>query len=204
MLQYSIFIYIPSALCSSRVPERLRPNAFRPLPKTDRLELEYSCHGHFLYPILHRSELQIHQRWRTLRCKRCICTSTRFLRVRILPSVPVPLAPNIYNPNLSFGFGVAVGAAVGFDVGAAVGLAVGAVVGFVAGLVVAVGLEVGFAVGAAVGLVVDAVVGFRCGRRLRSRAAAGRRFAHSIVARAGLRCRRRFLRLHSASILCCR
>ena len=43
MLQYSIFIYIPSALVP-RVPERLRPNAFRPLPKTDRLELEYSCH----------------------------------------------------------------------------------------------------------------------------------------------------------------
>lgn len=60
--------------------------------------------------------------------------------------------------TFSFGFGVAVGAAVGFDVGAAVGLAVGAVVGFVAGLVVAVGLEVGFAVGAAVGLVVGFAV----------------------------------------------
>ena len=58
--------------------------------------------------------------------------------------------------TFSFGFGVAVGAAVGFDVGAAVGLAVGAVVGFVAGLVVAVadGLEVGFAVGAVVGFTV--------------------------------------------------
>ena len=70
------------------------------------------------------------------------------------------LRRNISTQTFSFGFGVAVGAAVGFDVGAAVGLAVGAVVGFVAGLVVAVGLEVGFAVGAAVGLVVDAVVGF--------------------------------------------
>lgn len=58
--------------------------------------------------------------------------------------------------TFSFGFGVAVGAAVGFDVGAAVGLAVGAVVGFVAGLAVAVaaGLEVGFAVGAVVGFTV--------------------------------------------------
>ena len=97
MLQCSI-IYIPSVLVP-RVPERLRPNAFRLRPKTDRLELEYSCHGHFLYPILHRSELQIHQRWRTLRCKRCICTSTRFLRVRILPSVPVPLAPEHLQPK---------------------------------------------------------------------------------------------------------
>lgn len=98
MLQYSIFICIPSDLVP-RVPERLRPSAFRLLPKTDRLELEYSCHGHFLYPILHRSELQIHQRWRRLRCKRCICTSTRFLRVRILPSVPVPLAPEHLQPK---------------------------------------------------------------------------------------------------------
>ena len=60
--------------------------------------------------------------------------------------------------TFSFGFGVAVGAAVGFDVGAAVGLAVGAVVGLAVavgfGVAVADGLEVGFAVGAAVGFTV--------------------------------------------------
>lgn len=45
---------------------------------------------------------------------------------------------------------------------------------------------------------------FCCGRRLRSRAAAGRRFAHSIVAGSWASLSPTVLRLHSASILCCR
>ena len=75
--------------------------------------------------------------------------------------------------------------------------------GFVAGLVVAVGLEVGFAVGAAVGLVVDAVVGF----------AVAEGFAVALLPEDGLltvllpvwaSLSPTVLRLHSASILCCR
>ena len=98
MLQYSIFICIPSDLVLL-AQVRQQPNADPSQSNVYFPELAYNYHDRFLYPILHRSELQIHQRWRTLRCKRCICTSTRFLRVRILPSVPVPLAPEHLQPK---------------------------------------------------------------------------------------------------------
>ena len=99
MLQYSIFICIPSDLVLL-VQAHQQPNADLFLPNKILPELLYNFHDHCLYPIHHLNEYRILPQWKMLLRTHYIYTLHHSTNTHLLPNDQPLLLPEHQQPKL--------------------------------------------------------------------------------------------------------